>query len=432
MTFGQTGYRFLYLELLEESAALWMKAVVGVAVYREQPYIGHFSCNDPLLCRVYDTAAYTVHLCMQRLIWDGIKCDRLVWVGDLYPECRTILSVFGDTSLLEESLDFVRSETPLPQWMNGLPSYSFWWLLNVWELYRYSGNQQYLIAQRDYVTALLRQMCGCVDAGGHLQLPRYFFDWPTDGTRAAAEGNRALFCWGLSVGEQIGACYSDAALAELCRLTRMRLATHPGEAVGYKQTAALLLLQGIPDPSGKLRKTLLEGGAAGWSTFMSYFLLQQTACCGGMSVALQTLREYYGGMLSMGATTFWEDFDIAWLPGAVPLEQWPLMGRSIHGAFGKYCYRGLRHSLCHGWSSGPVPFLVQSVLGIHFVQPGGNRLRLAPDLGDLQWAEGACPTSQGTVTVTCEKGTNGQIQATVTAPASVTVEAAAGIALIRR
>jgi H/ACA ribonucleoprotein complex subunit 4 len=26
----------------------------------------------------------------------------------------------------------------------------------------------------------------------------------------------------------------------------------------------------------------------------------------------------------------------------------------IHGDFGDHCYRGFRHSLCHGWASGPT------------------------------------------------------------------------------
>lgn len=35
----------------------------------------------------------------------------------------------------------------------------------------------------------------------------------------------------------------------------------------------------------------------------------------------------------------------------------------IHGAYGDYCYNGYRHSLCHGWSSGPCPWLTEHVLG---------------------------------------------------------------------
>ena len=40
-----------------------------------------------------------------------------------------IATVFGNHSIVRESLDYVRDRTPLPQWMNGISSYSLWWLL---------------------------------------------------------------------------------------------------------------------------------------------------------------------------------------------------------------------------------------------------------------------------------------------------------------
>jgi alpha-L-rhamnosidase len=42
--------------------------------------------------------ADTVHLCMQDYLWDGIKRDRLVWIGDMHPEVSTINAVFGFTT----------------------------------------------------------------------------------------------------------------------------------------------------------------------------------------------------------------------------------------------------------------------------------------------------------------------------------------------
>ena len=54
-------------------------------------------------------------------------------------------------------------------------------------------------------------------------------------------------------------------------------------------------------------------------------------------------REYWGGMLSLGATTFWEDFDIAWLKDAAPIDRFPDEGEiDVHGTYGRYCYKGYR------------------------------------------------------------------------------------------
>ena len=67
---------------------------------------------------------------------------------------------------------------------------------------------------------------------------------------------------------------------------------------------------------------------------------------------------YYGAMLSIGATTFFEDFDIKWLENSSRLDRLPKKNqKDIHGDFGKHCYVGFRHSFCHGWSSGVIRFI---------------------------------------------------------------------------
>jgi alpha-L-rhamnosidase len=35
----------------------------------------------------------------------------------------------------------------------------------------------------------------------------------------------------------------------------------------------------------------------------------------------------------------------------------PAGKKDIHDDYGAYCYVGFRHSLCHGWASGPTAFL---------------------------------------------------------------------------
>ena len=81
---GETGFRFVRIDLEEENASLSLKSIAAVLVYKDAPYLGSFSCSDPLLNRIWDVGAYTVHLNMQEYIWDGIKRDRLVWVCLLY------------------------------------------------------------------------------------------------------------------------------------------------------------------------------------------------------------------------------------------------------------------------------------------------------------------------------------------------------------
>ena len=53
---------------------------------RDLQYLGSFECSDERLNTIWQTGAYTVHLNMQDYLWDGIKRDRLVWIGDMHPE----------------------------------------------------------------------------------------------------------------------------------------------------------------------------------------------------------------------------------------------------------------------------------------------------------------------------------------------------------
>lgn len=82
----------------------------------------------------------------------------------------------------------------------------------------------------------------------------------------------------------------------------------------------------------------------------------------------------------------------------------PVPGKAdIHADFGAYCYKGLRHSLSHGWSCGPAPFLGERVLGVRFLAPGGTKVTIHPDLGDLDFVRGGVPTPCGVITVEADR-----------------------------
>jgi len=75
----------------------------------------------------------------------------------------------------------------------------------------------------------------------------------------------------------------------------------------------------------------------------------------------------------------------------------------IHGDFGAYCYKQFRHSLCHGWASGPAPYLAGNVLGIQVVEAGCKVVRFNPHLSGLDWARGTYPTPYGNIEIELDK-----------------------------
>jgi hypothetical protein len=126
-------------------------------------------------------------------------------------------------------------------------------------------------------------------------------------------------------------------------------------------------------------------------------------------------------MLDMGATTFWEDFNLDWTTNATPIDRLPEEGKQdIHGDFGDYCYPGYRHSLCHGWSSGPAAWLSRHVLGVEIVEPGCKVVRITPHLGDLEWVIGSFPTPLGTIHIKHTRR-NGKTESVIDAPKGIKI-----------
>jgi hypothetical protein len=151
-------------------------------------------------------------------------------------------------------------------------------------------------------------------------------------------------------------------------------------------------------------------------------MLKAKAMAGDYKGSLDNIREYWGAMLNLGATTFWEDFNLKWLPNAARIDEIVPPGKvDIHGDFGAYCYKGFRHSLCHGWASGPTPWLTEYVLGVNVIAPGCRVVKISPHLGDLQYVEGTFPTPFGIIKIKHTKMANGKVVSKISAPKEIKI-----------
>lgn len=406
VNFGQTAFRFVRLEIPADAPEVRLIGVVATAIYRDWEYRGTFLSDDERLNRIWEVGAYTVHLNCQDYIYDGVKRDRLVWMGDLYPEIRTILAAFDETALVEKSLDFVRDHTPDDKWMNTASSYSCWWVICQRDFYLYRGNYAYLREQKSALSKLLNRLLACVAPDGSEALTEWrFLDWSTaDDDTLKHAGLQGLLAWTFDCGTDLASELNDPRLALRCRVAASKLRTVAPDCRGNKIAAAMQILGGVGD-ARKLNDEIMRNRPDhGISTFYGYFVLLARAEAGDVAGALDVIRSYWGGMLDFGATTFWEDFDLEWTRNAYGIDQLPVPGKDdIHGDFGKHCYTGLRHSLCHGWASGPAAFLTEKVLGIRPAAPGFVQAKIEPCLGGLTRVEGSQPTPFGEIELSVRK-----------------------------
>ena len=425
-TIGPSGFRFVRIDAIDPDRPVRLTQVRAVLGIRDVPRLGSFRCSDERLNRIWEVGADTVHLCMQDYLWDGIKRDRLVWIGDMHPEVSTINAVFGFNDVAPASLDLTRDVTPLPKWMNGISSYSMWWVLIHEEMWMHHGDRNYLEAQKPYLAALLERLATLVGPDGRERIDGMrFLDWPSSpNQQGVTAGLQALLVMTLDAGTRLMTELGDDRVAGICRTAADRGRKVVPEANGSKSGAALVALAGMRDAQETADAVLLPGGSTGVSTFYGFYVLNALAKGGREKAGLDLIRTYWGGMLDLGATTFWEDFDLAWTKNATRIDELVPEGRKdIHGDCGAYCYEGFRHSLCHGWASGPTAWLSRHVLGVSPAAPGFTTARIAPVLGDLDWAEGSYPTPQGPIRVRHKRRQDGTIRSWVTAPEGVAIEA---------
>lgn len=422
---GPSGFRFVRIDGVDAQPPVQLSQVRAVLQIRDIPQVGSFKCNDERLNRIWQVGAFTVQLNMQEYLWDGIKRDRLVWIGDMHPEVSTINAVFGFNEVVPRSLDLTREITPVTEWMNGISSYSMWWVLIHEELWMHHGDRKYLEAQKSYLQPLLKRLAGLVGPDGHEHIDGVrFLDWPSSpNQQGVTAGLQALLVMTLESGGRMMTVLGDADTAKLCTDAARRARKVVPDVNKSKSGAALLSLAGMADAKQIANTVLKEGGPKGISTFYGFYVLQALAKSGDMDTALDFVRTYWGAMLDLGATTFWEDFNLDWLPNAGRIDELvPAGKKDIHGDYGAYCYQGFRHSLCHGWASGPTAWLSQNVLGVKPIEPGFTRVRITPQLGNLQWVEGTYPTPRGPIHVRHERKADGTITSKIDAPPGVQVE----------
>lgn len=427
---GNTGFRFVRIDLLSPGRSIQLKEASAILRYRDIPYLGSFKCSDSRLNDIWNTGAYTVHLNMQEYLWDGIKRDRAVWLGDMHPEVSTIMSVFGQNDIVPKTLDYACRLYPLPQWINGISSYSMWYLIIQHDWYMHGGDRSCLDRHRSYILGLINKIYSLVDEDGTEHLgenakgkQNRFLDWPSSTDAKGVEaGYRALLAWAMQDAEKICGVLEENAHAEKCRTIAKRLSKQVKQHNGLKQAAALMAIAGIMDSKEACREVISKGGAKNFSTFYGYYMLQALAMAGEYSLAMNIIKQYWGAMLDLGATTFWEDFNLDWTKDAARIDEFATEGkRDIHRDYGDYCYLSYRHSLCHGWASGPTAWLTQHVLGVNVAEPGCRTLRITPHLGDLQWAEGTFPTPKGVVSIRHERMENGKVVSKIKAPKGIRI-----------
>jgi hypothetical protein len=409
----KSGFRYVRIAFLRGASLTTFKSIRVEGIYYPVAYAGHFKSSDPLLNRIWETGAYTAHLCMQDGIWDAIKRDRGRWAGGLDVVGTVISTVFGDNLLIEDTLRRLVPEGtgPAPA-INGIPSYSALWITSLYSLYLHTGDKAFLASQRDNLLRILAGMDTTLDSNGLLANTKQawlFVDW-APGLYAYTPEAR--------IGTELQYIRAYTAAARLFTYLgdTPNNAKYEGRArksIAAAQTAFRNPNTGTYGTTWQLNSlatlTIADSkDTAIWNNILSHvkqdsptdqtispyfnaYLLDAMASLGHRREALDWIRQYWGGMLDEGATSFWENYDLRW-----PKSN-PHLSLQADGTSGYFV------SLAHGWSAGPTTWLTENILGITPLDPGYGTVDIHPDLLDLAWAYGAVPTPHSLIKINVDK-----------------------------
>jgi alpha-L-rhamnosidase len=403
----KSGFRYAWLRFVGGAAQTAFRSIRLEGIAYPVRYQGSFTSSDPLLNRIWQTAAYTAHLCMQDGVWDAPKRDRGWWAGDLAGSGPVISDVFDDRALLDRTLAHLIP--PAGHDVNGIPGYTALWIVTEADLYRHDGDKAALEEKQATLLRLLRQMDGEVDASGHFVNRHHswlFVDWSPDlfaFTREAEEGTELQFVLGYRQGAWLLAQMGDSTDSHryesradsLAEEARKQYLGADGTFGDRWQINAMAVLAGVALPQdfpaiwSKIFRNIGQNGSQTQtiSPYFNAFLIEAMASMGHRQAALNWLREYWGGMLAEGATSFWEAYDLRW-----PKTQ-PHLHLQADGTTGYFV------SLAHGWSSSPAAWLMEEMLGVKAIDPGFTKVQIRPQLADLKWMRGAVATPRGPVRV---------------------------------
>jgi len=406
----KSAFRYARVRFLSAEGPIQIGSIQLEAIFYPVAYSGSFESSDPLLNKIWETGAYTAHLCMQDGIWDAPKRDRGRWAGDLDVSGRVIDNVFADRFLMEDTLTSLLDDRAPGHHVNSIPGYSALWISALAQYYMHTGSLDYLKSVHQRLVDLLATMDAEMDAN-HLFADKSkdwpFVDWTADLSGDTPEARRGTqFEYILAfhdaafllreLGDTAAAARRDQAAAQLTAAAQSHLLDPASGTFGSRwQINSMAILSGAAMPSQlpTIWSTVLTHTADATfreppiTPFYNSYVLSAMAATGHRAETLDWIRKYWGGMIQEGATSFWEAYDTHW-----PTSN-PHVSLQADGSTGYFV------SLAHGWSSGPTAWLMEEVLGIHPTAAGFRTATLRPDLAGLAWARGTEPTPHGPIAI---------------------------------
>tara|TARA_R110002050_G_scaffold53118_3_gene120887 strand:- start:16216 stop:18345 length:2130 start_codon:yes stop_codon:yes gene_type:complete len=407
---GSKAFRYVQVQA---EATVEYDSISMLYEYLPLEYRGEFKSSDEVLNKIWDISAYTMHLTTREFFIDGIKRDRWVWSGDAYQSYLMNYYLFFDSPSVERTLLALRGKDPVTAHVNIIMDYSFYWFVGIHDYYLYTGDTKFIETFYPRMKSLMEFCLGRRNENGFLEPLEgdwVFIDW-ADGLPKTGEVSfeqmllvRSLEA--MAVSAEIAGENEDQKeyqkLADDLKEKLFDVFWDEDENVMKHQridgeiqdvVTRYANMFGIffnyfneEQKESVKNKVLLNDDVLQITTpYMRFYELEALCAMGEQKFVLDEIRDYWGGMLDLGATSFWEKYD----PKQSGDEHLEMYGRP----YGK--------SLCHAWGASPIYLFGKYYFGVKPTSPGYATYEVKPDLGGLEWIEGKVPTPNGDVEMYC-------------------------------
>ncbi|MBV5282909.1 MAG: alpha-rhamnosidase [Paludibacter sp.] len=401
------AFRYVYIT---KDAGVSYADVSMLYEYKPEVQKGSFRCNDEEVNRMWEVGAYTMQLTTREFFIDGIKRDRWTWSGDAIQSYLMNYYLFFDAETVKKTIWLLRGKDPVTSHTNTIMDYTFYWFLSIYDYYKFTGDTHFIQQVYPRMQSMMDYVLGRTNKNGMVEGQTgdwVFVDW-ADGymdKHGELSYEQVLFCKSL---ETMALCadlaknsadkakYDDLATALRSKLepafwneTKKALVHNrfdgkqQEQITRYSNMFAVFFNYLSPEKQQLIKKSvLMNDSVMKISTpYMRFYELEALCAMGEQKAVMKEMKDYWGGMIREGATSFWEKYNTI----DKGTQHLAMYGRP----YGK--------SLCHAWGASPIYLLGKYYLGIQPVKAGYSEFAIAPNLGGMKWMEGTVPTPKGEI-----------------------------------
>ena len=400
------AFRFVNVQY---DAGVSLDAVSMLYEYADVKQRGSFTCNDEELNRIYDVSKYTFELNTREFFIDGIKRDRWIWSGDAYQSYLMNYYLYFDNETVKRTTYALRGKDPVTGHINTIMDYTFFWFLGIYDYYLYTGDKNFIAQNYDRMKTLMDYVLARRNKEGLMEWMTgdwIFIDWAAGlSKKGEVSFEQLLFARSLetmvlcaNIANDKDAALQYNALAVDMRkklfdiywndqqqaLVHSRVDGKQTENVTrYANMFSIFFDYFTEAQKQQVKKSVLLNDNIQKITtpYMRFYELEALCAMGEQDYVLKEMKDYWGGMLNLGATSFWEEYN----PSQNGAAHLAMYGRK----FGK--------SLCHAWGASPIYLLGKYYLGVKPTSPGYATYTVEPNLGGLEWMKGKVPTPDGDI-----------------------------------